>query len=722
MMRLDKNSRKLGKLLAKTIMSGKIIAWVAVLFVAIPSLCQRPANRAAARSATNGRRPNVLLITIDTLRADHVGCYGAKSVDTPTFDALARDGIVFDRAISQVPLTWPSHATMLTGTYPFQNGVRDFTGHPLSPQFRTIAEAFKQTGYATGAVISSFVLDRSWGLARGFDFYDDAFSATAFQERDLALVDRKAQESVDHALKWLEKTPKRPFFLWLHLYDPHSPYDPPEPYRTLYKDHLYDGEIAYADHELGRLIASLKNRGAYDNSIIALVSDHGESLGNHGEQEHGFFIYNSTIHVPLIIKAPSSRRFQRGHIVRPVEITAIGPTLLEMAGLKDAIQKQFQTSSLLMTEDTEQEAYSETFYPFSSFGWSPLQSLQTKQYQFIEAPEPELYDIAQDPDEKNNLVAQQPAIVAVLKAKMRQKVERNPFQSRSSDTTGLNPASSEKLRALGYVAYQSPVSNAAITQGLADPKSKLMEFNAILRAQDAFHAGDYGAAETLLADVQVRDPEMYLVPFMKGESALRQEKWDEAAREFRNCLKLSPNFDQAMTGLAGALAKTGNSAGAKTWLQLAIEQNPQNFRAWYELARVESNSADKNPAIADYKRVLAIQPAFSLAHRDLGMLYFDENNYSEAAPHLSQATRAGLQDAQLFNFLGICYSRTGQLQKASESYNHALKLDPMLAQAHLNLAYVYQRQNLRRAAVKEYNEACRLKEDFCQFLPQSKLP
>jgi choline-sulfatase len=702
-------------------MLGKITTWVAFLLVSVPSLSQTPKSPAATHSAPTVRRPNVLLITIDTLRADHVGCYGAKNIETPTLDAIARDGIVFDRAISQVPLTWPSHAAILTGTYPFQNGVRDFTGHPLSPQFRTIAQAFKQAGYATGAVISSFVLDRSWGLARGFDYYDDAFSATAFQQRDLALVDRKAQESVDHALNWLEKTPKRPFFLWLHLYDPHSPYDPPEPYRTLYKDHLYDGEIAYADHELGRLIASLKHRGAYENSVIAFVSDHGESLGDHGEQEHGFFIYNSTIHVPLIIKPPAPRRFQQDHIVQPVEITAISPTLLELAGVKDAIKEQFQTSSLLMTEDTEQAAYSETLYPFSSFGWSPLHSLQTKQYHFIDAPEPELYDIVQDPREKHNLVEQQPAVVAVLKSKMRQRVEHNPFQQRTSNTNSLNPASSEKLRALGYVVYEAPVSDGTTSHNLADPKNKLMEFNAILRAQDAFHAGDYGTAETLLADVQARDPEMYLLPFMKGEAALRQEKWDEAGTEFRNCLKLNPNFDQAMTGLARALAKSGNSAEAKTWLQRAIKQNPQDFRAWYELARIEGDSADKNSAIADYKKVLAIQPSFSLAHRDLGMLYFGLKNYSQAAPHLSQATHSGLEDAELFNFLGICYSRTGQLQKATESYNNTLKLDPTLAQAHLNLAYVYQRRNLPQAAMKEYSEACRLKEYFCQFLPESKL-
>ena len=215
------------------------------------------AERAApVRLRLAGQRArNVILITIDTVRADHLGCYGATNIQTPTLDALAHDGIVFERAISQVPLTWPSHAAILTGTYPFQNGVQDFTGQPLDPRFRSVAQVFKQHGYATGAVVSAFVLDRSWGLARGFDFYDDAFSAATFQQKDIGLVDRKAGESVTRALKWLNqaKTPKRPFFFWLHLYDPHSPYDPPEPFRTQYRGHLYDGEIAYADHELGRL-------------------------------------------------------------------------------------------------------------------------------------------------------------------------------------------------------------------------------------------------------------------------------------------------------------------------------------------------------------------------------------------------------------------------------------------------------------------------------------
>ncbi len=452
--------------------------------------------------------PNVILITIDTVRADHLGCYGATDVKTPTLDALARDGVVFERAISQVPLTWPSHAAILTGTYPFQNGVQDFTGQPLDPRFRSVAQVFKQQGYATGAVVSAFVLDRSWGLARGFDFYDDAFSAETFRQKDIGLVDRKAGESVTHAISWLQKPARRPFFFWLHLYDPHSPYDPPEPFRTQYRSHPYDGEIAYADHELGRLIAWLKQNRLYDRTAIVVLSDHGESLGEHGEKEHGFFVYNSTVHIPLIVKPPAGSGFRPGRVAAPVETVAVAPTLTRLAGMKDEIQKQFPHPGLLEDQaKSEDAAYSESFYAFSSFGWSPLHALQTSRYHYIEAPTRELYDVIADPQEKNNLAPQQTATVAVLEDKLQSLLRQNPFKPGEPGTSGLSPDALEKLQALGYVAYRSPVSPEALAAGLPDPKSKLWEFNAILEAADAFQAGDVDRGKGLLAKVRESDPE-----------------------------------------------------------------------------------------------------------------------------------------------------------------------------------------------------------------------
>jgi choline-sulfatase len=686
-----------------------IVRWIflAAIVCATSQLLAAPKKTAPSRA-----HPNVILITIDTLRADHVGCYGAAKVKTPTMDTLARDGILFEHAFSQVPLTWPSHAAILTGTYPFQNGVQDFTGHPLAPQFRTVAQAFKQAGYATGAVISSFVLDRSWGLGRGFDFYDDAFSATTFQQKDLGLVDRRASESVAHALDWLKKNRQRPFFLWVHLYDPHSPYDAPEPFASQYRDRPYDGEIAYADHELGRLINWLKMNGLYDRSAIVFLSDHGESLGEHGEKEHGFFIYNSTVQIPLIIKPAAGFGVKTGRLSVAAESVAVAPTLLRLAGLNDSIEKQFQTKDLLESSPAVQPAYSETFYPFSSFGWNPLHSLETDRYHYIEAPVPELYDVVADPQEKNNIAGEQPATVEVLRNQLQQRLAVRPFSAKQTSPNNLSPDAAEKLRALGYVAYQSPVSPDALAKGLPDPKSKLWEFNAILQAADAFRAGDFPTGESLLGKVREQDPQMYLIPFMLGEAAIRQQKWTDAADQLRRSLDLNPNFDQAMTGLATALIKQGNHGEAKKYLQDALKQNSQNFRAWYEMGIADAHT-DKQLAVGDFERAIAIQPNFVFARRELGMLHFEQKDYVEAATHLAKAADLGMTDALLLNNLGICYSRSGRLQQAVASYQKALKADNNLAQAHLNLGFAYERLKRTARAKAEYREACRLKAEFC---------
>jgi arylsulfatase A-like enzyme/Flp pilus assembly protein TadD len=677
-------------------------------------------------------RPSVILITIDTLRADHVGCYGAQMVKTPTLDALAHDGVVFERALSQVPLTWPSHAVILTGTYPFQNGVQDFTGQPLAEQFRTVSQAFLQAGYATGAVVSAFVLDRSWGLARGFDFYDDAFAAETFEKKDAGLVDRRAGESVAHAIAWLKKTPRRPFFLWLHLYDPHSPYDPPEPYRTEYRSHLYDGEIAYADHELGNLMSWLKQSHLYDSSLIVALSDHGESLGEHGEDEHGFFVYNATVHVPLIVKPPAGSGIAAGRHGEPVETTAVGPTLLQLAGVKDSgdkIYAQFQTHALFGTKSgmtpagsqtanqiPKDSAYSETFYPFSSFGWSPLHALESERFHFIEAPKPELYDLETDPGETRNIVADQPATVAVLRGQMQTLLAHNPFMRQDAGAGNLSPDAQEKLRALGYFGFRAAVSPEPLKQELADPKDKLWEFNSILKAEDAFQRKEDDQAEALLTAVQQKDPQIYVIPFLLGESALRRQDWEHAADQLQRCLELNPNFDNAMTGLARALAKLGRADEAKNWLNKALQSNPQNYRAWYQMGLLDAGS-DPAAALSAYEKTITIQPNFSAGQRELGMLLFQQKNYAASAPHLEKTIKLGLEDARLHNFLGICYNRTNRTLKAVREFQRAIELDPKLAEAHLNLAYAHQLLHHAKAAHEEYAAACKLDATFCKFVP-----
>jgi arylsulfatase A-like enzyme/Tfp pilus assembly protein PilF len=667
-------------------------------------------------------KPNVLFITVDTLRADRLGCYGYRQVETPAMDALAREGILFERAIAQVPLTWPSHVAMLTGTYPFHNGVQDFTGQPLAEKFRTLAESFRANGYRTGAVVSSFVLDRSWGLGRGFDFYYDQFAGLGAGEKDLGLVDRRAEESVGQALGWLGADPQQPFFFWLHLFDPHSPYDAPEPFRARYRERPYDGEVAYVDSQLARVFDWLRRqpKGAYENTVIVLVGDHGESLGEHGEQEHGFFIYDSTIRVPLLIKAPARAGLQAGRIGAAVETTALGPTILELAGIQDAIQKQFQAESLLARmRDTATEAarpaYSETFYPFSSFGWSPLRSLQTSRYQFIDAPQPELYDLRADPGQLNNLARTESKLVESFRAQLQSLVAQYRGEP-VAPAAGQSADVAEKLRTLGYVAYRAPTTSLDLAK-LRDPKERLATFNAILRATDAFSAGNYSAGQTALARVEREEPKLYLIPFLRGEAASRAGDWKTAAAEFQKTLKLNPHFDQAMLGLGRALNYQGKNIQATAWLEKALAQNSANYRAWFELSRVQVQR-DPASARASLEKALAIQPAFGPAHRDLGLLAMREQRYSDGAVRFERAVQLGLTDAATHNYLGICYSRTDRLQSAVESYRRALAVDTNFAQAHLNLGFAYERMNQPAQAAEEYRAACRLDRKLCSLIEQ----
>jgi arylsulfatase A-like enzyme/tetratricopeptide (TPR) repeat protein len=669
------------------------------------------------------QRPNILIITVDTLRADRVGCYGYPGGLTTNVDAVANEGIIFEHGIAQVPLTLPSHVAIFTGTYPFYNGVQDFTAQPLSDRFRTLAESLKANGYTTGAIVSSFVLDRSWGLARGFDTYDDAFAGQEFLEKNIGLVERRAQESVDNAVGWLETHSDHSFFLWLHLYDPHSPYDPPEPFRSRFANQLYNGEIAYADSQLGRLFAWLRRapNNLYDNTLIVFLSDHGESLGEHGEKEHGFFIYDSTVRVPLIVKPPQGKHLPPQRVSTAVETVQVSPTVLEMVGVEDAIQKQFQAPSLLplMTgkpHGPERAAYSETFYPANSFGWSPLRGMQTDHYHFIEAPKQELYEHLADPSETNNVGAKDTGIVTNLRAQLNQLLASYPPPATSpggnASATTASPEVLEKLRSLGYVAYRAP---AAPNSKLADPKDKVQVFQDILRATDQIQLGNFGAARALLASVQQTEPLLYLIPFLLGEAASHSAQWKEAEIQFGRAAALNPGFEQARLGLARALGLQGKIAPARDLIRMLLSTNPQNFRAWFLLAQIEALGDPKSSREA-LDRVIAIQPNFAPAYRDRGLLSVREQTYVRASEDLSRAVAMGLHDMVTYNSLGICYSRMNRLDDAVENYRRAIAADPRFAQAHLNLGFAYERMNQPDLKKKEYAEACRLDRRICSLV------
>src|SRR5438067_6762598 len=321
--------------------------------------------------------PNVVFITIDTLRPDHLGCYGDKQIHTPNIDALAADSARFDHAYTAVPVTLPSHTVIFTGPYPMLSGVHDFAANRLSPTQPTLASVLKENGYTTGAVIGSAVLDSRFGLNHGFDFYYDHFDFNRLQESNLDEMERPGNIVADVTLDWLSKNYQKKFFLWMHLYDPHYPYRPPPPYSEQYKDRPYDGEIVFADAQVGRLIEFLKNKGLYQNTLIILSGDHGESLGEHGEKTHGFFIYNATLHVPLIIHLPMG--VHAGTVPNLVNLADLMPTVLDALNIQIPAQVQGEILLLLMSpkkEDTARSLYAETFLPRLHFNWSELRGVE----------------------------------------------------------------------------------------------------------------------------------------------------------------------------------------------------------------------------------------------------------------------------------------------------------------------------------------------------------
>src|SRR5450755_535866 len=367
--------------------------------------------------------PDVYLITIDTLRADHVGCYGYKQIETPALDALAADGIRFAQAFTHSPITNTSHTTILTGLLPSVHGVTDF-GVPLAPQHVTAAELLKKKGYQTAAFIGAVILDSNTlapGLDRGFDFYDnfpksesgDVDSKGGKKKERWDRVERRGMEVVEHAEAWFDKHRTGPHFVWVHLFDPHDPYEPPPPFAGKYQDHLYDGEIAYADSAVANWIAFLKKAGAYDNAIIIVSGDHGEGLGEHGEDTHGLFLYDSTLHVPLLVKMPAGSARHGVVVEAQVRTTDILPTILSVTNVAAPAELngesllpliEAQTSSLSSSSPGGRALFGETDYPLR-WGWAPLRALRVENTKWIEAPQPEVYDLQADPKEMKNLYA-----------------------------------------------------------------------------------------------------------------------------------------------------------------------------------------------------------------------------------------------------------------------------------------------------------------------------
>jgi len=591
--------------------------------------------------------PDVFLVTIDTLRADHVGCYGYKPIETPALDALAADGIRFTEAFTHSPITNTSHTTILTGLLPSVHGVTDF-GVPLSPQHVTWAELLKKQGYHTAAFIGAVILDSKTlapGLDRGFDFYDNFPAKTETKQR-WGRVERRGMEVVQHAESWLDKHRTGPRFVWVHLYDPHDPYEPPPPYSEKYKDRLYDGEIAYADSALAHLIAFLKKTGSYSNAIVVVVGDHGEGLGEHGEETHGLFLYDSTLHVPLILKLAGAA--QRGTVVdAQVRTTDILPTILSLTNI--AAPAELDGESLLPLINSHgnpsRELFGETDYPLR-WGWAPLRALRADNMKLIEAPRPEFYNLTSDPSELKNLYVSDNAQVQSL------RVEMAKWESK------LPPSNFEKSVAT-----------------LPDPKDKVEEQNLLHRAMLASDDERSGDARGYLEKALELDPASPTALRQLGELELAAGDFAKAAAHLKRAREVRPDDSTAAFELGEALEKSGDWAGARDALEASLKLSPSQLSARVLLGRIYLRLNDAKNAEDQFEAAQLIDSSNTDARLGLAEAQVQLSNFADAIPELEALTKSDPQNAAALRMLARAYRGAGREQDARQAEDKAAALD-----------------------------------------------
>jgi arylsulfatase A-like enzyme/cytochrome c-type biogenesis protein CcmH/NrfG len=633
-------------------------------------------NYACAQSKVPST-PNVVVITIDTLRADHLGCYGYKQIKTPIIDTLAREGVRFERAFTPVPITLPSHTVIFTGTYPTLNGMHDFSGNRLGSEPPTLAAILKEHGYTTGAVVGSAVLDSRFGLNRGFDFYYDHFDFNRLQESNLDEMERPANVVANQTLEWLSKNYQKHFFLWMHLYDPHFPYQPPEPFKDEYKAHPYDGEIAFADSQVGRLISFLKEKGLYQRTLIVLSGDHGEGLGEHGEQTHGFFIYNSTLHVPLIMHVPWAGAAKE--VSTLVSLADVTPTIL--SALNITVPRQAQGRSLwLLVRDKEasesRSLYSETFLPRLHFNWSELRGLEMEKYHFIDAPKPELYDITADPHELRNLFSQKKAVSEQMKAKLDATIREYTPGTELAEKTALDPALMERLKSLGYAGFSGGGNKKTRSSDLADPKDRIQTYELISEGMADSQHGRYAESVEKLTLALKDDPESVPIHYLLGLDYYRLQDYPKAIASYERVLRSSPDYALAVFQLGLSYARAGDTQRAIQSLQRALQLDPTNFSAAYNLGAVYVQQQRVPEATAAFKQSIKIAPEYLRGHIALGEALLYQGQVEEAISELRKAVELAPENPQTHMALAKALQAKGLSAEAQQEARKAQELDP----------------------------------------------
>ncbi len=651
----------------------------------------------AVFSSCGGYRPkklNVILITIDTLRADHLSCYDPSHAKTPNIDALASKGVVFTHAFAHVPMTLPSHTSILTGTLPLYHGVHDNYGFKASPQLETLGEFMKKAGYSTAAFIGAFPLDSRFGLDQGFDLYEEGYPAK--NTRTFFFPERRANKVVNSAISWLDQHGKERFFVWIHVFDPHQPYDPPPPFDKEYEKDPYSGEIAYTDRQLGRLFEYLRKKGLMGNTLIVITADHGEGRGDHGESTHGYFAYNSTLHIPLIFYARDL--FPPHRVDTYVAHWDIFPTIAEIIGEKVPSQVQGRSllPALLGKKMKDDEIYFESLSPYFSRGWAPLRGIIKDRYKFIDQPIKETYDLTKDFGETHN-------IYGIPKSKELERELAKVIKKYSKGKVKAEAGTSDlrKLLSLGYVSGK--VKGKAKFTKADDLKTLLPVHLKHLKAIKLYSGGEIDRAIELEKEVIKARPDfpqayVTLATFYKAKGDLNR-----AIEVFQEGEKRGVSEYSFFTFYGMTLTEAGRPEEAIRVIKKALSIMDFDPEAWNYLGIAYWKAGRFDEALKAYKKALSLDPNYASVYNNLGSLFLSMRIYDDAARYFEKAIELDPNLAAAYNGLGDCYEAQGHRDKAIQYWKKALEKDPHYVLAIYNLAIALDKEGKKKEA-KKYAE------------------
>lgn len=656
--------------------STRFIVSVGCLAVALLTAGCKSSRKPSAESSTTLKPINVVFITLDTVRADHLHCYGYKKIETPVIDSLAANGVLFEKAVTQAPLTLPSHASMFTSTNPNVNHVRDTGGFTLQPSFRTLASILHQHGWNTAAFVSAFVFQRIFGFDQGFTVYDDRMPAGPDGEQQGT---RSAAQTVDHALQWLNAQPSQPFFVWLHFYDAHQPFmPPPAQFSRQYPGDTYDAEIAYVDQQLGRFLDALRNQSAPQKTMIVLLSDHGEGLGQHGEYHHGIFLYDSTVRIAWIMTGPGIPHGLR--VQQQARTIDVLPTILDLLGGKAPAAAQ--GTSMLPAFSGKRVAtkysYEETLYPKFNMGWAALRGIHTADWMYVRAPRPELYDLEKDPGELDNVIAAHPKKYRELENQLKQL---SPLESNGGETIVSNTMDQQTvqhLQSLGYVGGATGETLHVDNSG-ADPKDRVEVLRLDHLAKDASSPAVSSSRKiSLYRQALALDPTNPALYYDLGDEYMQHGQLDLALQTCLDALHHGIRTDMIFSRLGSLYLRQGNLNQAIENYQQAIQLNPLDVEAQSNLATAYSDAGQLNQASRQFQRVLAIQD-YVPAYNGLGLVAVKQHDFVNARKNFNRALQINPKFASAQLNLGVLCMQTGDYPCARTAFQSFLADAPPAA-------------------------------------------